>query len=65
MNISMEQAMNAEAGLKANMSFLPLLKQPTIVELKKLPKQSRTPNQRKPDYAAATAPKCGRVVLRS
>lgn len=56
MNATMEQAMNAEAGLKANVGFLPLLKQPKIVEMKKLPKQSKAVNQKKPDYDVSLLP---------
>ncbi|XP_017478631.1 PREDICTED: lysosome membrane protein 2-like, partial [Rhagoletis zephyria] len=56
LNATMEQAKSAEAGLKANMAFLPLLKQPTIVEMKMLPKQSITAIQMKRSYDTTLLP---------
>ncbi|XP_054726969.1 scavenger receptor class B member 1 [Anastrepha obliqua] len=56
LNASVEQAMSAEAGRKSNMGFLPLLKQPALVEVKKLPKQSKSTNQAKCDYDVTLLP---------
>ncbi|CAD6995134.1 unnamed protein product [Ceratitis capitata] len=55
-NATKEQVINAEAGIKPNVAFIPLLKQPTIVELKKLPPKTKLVSHAKYDYDVTLLP---------